>query len=232
MPRPRYEADLVVEVLLDVGVLGKRVPAPVQEQRTDVVGLLTVGHAGRVGLRDERVNGKTLRGRKQHVARDEPVEVRRAGRFLVDHETADLRAGHHVLGVAGHKEIVARTSYDFLRLEIEDGDVVASIQLSRHPGAADDRDLLTGIREPDPAAEEQVHVPLEPLRAHRELTRVLQEEIAFLREEERKPRKVHLLLVDLGLGEVGVQREVEREPGAHAVLHVEAGVTQGPAEGC
>ena len=34
--------------------------------------------------------------------------------------------------------------------------------------------------------------------------------------------QVHLLLVDFRLCEVGIEREIERQPGADAVLHVDA----------
>jgi hypothetical protein len=53
---------------------------------------------------------------------------------------------------------------------------------------------------------------------------VLEEELAFLWEEQAELREVHLLLVGLRLREIGPHREVQRERGSDAVLRVEPDV--------
>src|SRR5262245_35095838 len=57
---------------------------------------------------------------------------------------------------------------------------------------------------------------------------IFEEEVALLGKQQTEAREVDLLLVGLNLGEVGVDREVPRQTGADAVLHVEpdVGVTR------
>ena len=56
---------------------------------------------------------------------------------------------------------------------------------------------------------------------------VLQEELAFFREEQAEAREVHLLLVGLHLREVGVVGEVGREVRRDAVLRIDADIGAG-----
>ncbi len=105
----------------------------------------------------------------------------------------------------------------------------------------------SALLEPDPAREEDVEqvdlalVAAAVGRAEVEDAGVLEEEVPLLREEEREAREVHLLLVDLDLGEVGVVGEVggERlrdthlgvEPGLGVVLAIVVDVRPGSRSG-
>src|SRR5205823_10515132 len=51
---------------------------------------------------------------------------------------------------------------------------------------------------------------------------ILEKEGPLLREEQRKPREIGALLIDLDLREVGVVREIEGETGRHAILDLAA----------
>ncbi len=76
-----------------------------------------------------------------------------------------------------------------------------------------------GRRQADPAGEEEVDL----LRlAELEGRGVLEEERPLLGEEEVEAGEVHLLLVGLDLGEVGVNRHVQREVGPDSPLEVAA----------
>ena len=76
-------------------------------------------------------------------------------------------------------------------------------------------------RQANPAREEQIDGPR---LSQLEELRVLEEERALLGKEQREPRQVDLLLVGLDLREVGVDRDIERQVGAHAPLDVETHV--------
>ena len=73
----------------------------------------------------------------------------------------------------------------------------------------------------DPTTEEQVGLARVP---HREKPGVLEEERPLFRKEQVEPIEVHLLIVDLHLGEVGVDRAIEREAWRQGVLHVDPDV--------
>src|SRR5690606_26447732 len=90
---------------------------------------------------------------------------------------------------------------------------------TRHPRATDDGNGCPGIADPDAAAEEELR---RLIAAHREEARVLEEEGPLLREEEAESCEVELLLVHFDLGEIGIQRQVEREPLRHPDLCVPA----------
>ena len=104
--------------------------------------------------------------------------------------------------------------------------------------AGEQRNGIAGRRQADLPAEEEDHVLRRVLApaataaatatgvagAELEDARVLEEEVALLGEEQAEARQVDLLLVGFDLREVGVDREVPRQPGRDAVLHVEAGV--------
>ena len=74
---------------------------------------------------------------------------------------------------------------------------------------------MTARIEADAAGEEQIH----RLRlTHLEHLRVLEKERPLLGEEEREAGQVDLLLVGFDLGEVGIDRRIERQVGPHAPL--------------
>ena len=101
-----------------------------------------------------------------------------------------------------------------------------SARLHRHLG----RDGAV-LFEADAAAVEQdghvdAGVPVQVVRrsAEREDALVLQKELAFLGIEQAEAREVDLLLVDLHLGEVGVDGGVRNQVLRQRVLHVEPGL--------
>src|SRR5690606_32373420 len=75
--------------------------------------------------------------------------------------------------------------------------------------------------QPDPAAEERLYVRR---RVEVEEGAPFQEEVALLRKEERKSGEVHLPLIDLGLREVRVDREVGAEVRREVVIQIDADV--------
>ena len=117
---------------------------------------------------------------------------------------------------------LARSSIDGVGgLHVEKADVIAA-QLPAQASAGADVDRLTKLRNTDTAREEQINrLRLTELKG----VRVLEEERPLLGEEDREPGQVHLLLVGLDLREVGVDRRVERQVGAHAPLEVEPDIT-------
>ncbi len=149
----------------------------------------------------------------------------RVHRFLVDEHPAEPGAAVEILAVTCHQEVVGRLAVVFLGLQIHHRDVVAVDFPGEAPSAAD-VDRLARVRQTDAAAEKQIHQPLEALRAHAELPGVLEEEVALFWKEQLEPREVHLLLVDFGLREIGVDRQIERKPVPETVLHVGADVLQ------
>ena len=107
-----------------------------------------------------------------------------------------------------------------LGLHVQQADVVAA-QLAAQASAADDVDRLAVGQQADAPREEQIdRLRLPELKE----LRVLEEERTLLGEEQREARQVDLLLVGFDLGEVGVDRQIERQVGAHAPLDVEADV--------
>jgi len=85
--------------------------------------------------------------------------------------------------------------------------------------------MAAGV-EPDAAREEHLHerrlARVALRQTELEDAGVLQEELALLGEEEGEAGEVDLLLVGLDLGEVGVEREIEREAARDPPLEVEA----------
>ena len=113
------------------------------------------------------------------------------------------------------------------RLHVEEPDVEVS-GLARHAAAPQDRDGLAVVGEADAPAEEQLHLARV---AHREEPGVLEEERALLGKEQVEAIEVHLLVVDLDLGEVGVDGAVDREARRDGVLQVAPDVAEQHAVG-
>jgi hypothetical protein len=131
---------------------------------------------------------------------------------------------HHREVVAGrHRARRQVFGIDLGGLHVEQPDVPET-DLSRHPATADDRNRFAVLVQPDPPAEEQVHLAG---IADREETGVLEEERPLLGEEQVEAIEVHLLIVDLDLREVGVDGPIERQAGRQVVLGVDADVAVG-----
>ena len=86
--------------------------------------------------------------------------------------------------------------------------------------AGEDVDRLSVRAEPYAPREERQGIA--PDAAETEDAGVLQEEVAFLREEERKAREVDLPIVDFGLGEVGIDGQGRGEGRRDLVEDVQA----------
>ena len=158
----------------------------------------------------------------------------------VGEEETDAAAAKHVAFDANHAEIGRRcVELLFLvaGLDVEHAET-ESAGAAGEPAADIERNLVIPVQS-DPAAVEQdrrgVAAADEPAAkiaadavnrhaAEGERALVLQEEVAFLREEQIEPREVDLLFVGLHLGEVGVDRQVGDQALRDRVLHVEAGL--------
>ena len=130
---------------------------------------------------------------------------------------------------ASNRVVVAVEPAHRRRLHVEHAHVEAP-RLARKPAAVVDRDQFAPRPDADAAAEEQVDAGRSAAAGSRpdgEQAGVLQEEGPLLGEEQVEPVEVHLLLVDLDLGEVRVVGQVERETRRHAVLEVDTEVGVG-----
>ena len=79
--------------------------------------------------------------------------------------------------------------------------------------------------EPDAPAEERLNLRTAGAVAREvEERRAVEEEVAALGEEEREAREVDLPLIDLGLREVGVDRQVRADSRRRVVEEIEPGV--------
>jgi hypothetical protein len=123
------------------------------------------------------------------------------------------------------REVLADKAVIVAGPHVEDADVLAR-KLAGRFRAEQDFLLVAAIAEADAAAEERVDdqiraevrvvlavVPAGARARAREVEegRAVEEEIAFLRIEQREARQVHLALVDLRLREVGIDRQVRAE---------------------
>ncbi len=124
-----------------------------------------------------------------------------AGGDAIDEDGADRRAIRQVAADARDGEVGARHDVVVVGgLHVEQADVELA-GLARDAAAADDRDRLAVVANADAAAEEQIDLTG---IADREEAGVLEEERPLLGEEQREAIEVDLLIVDLDLGEVGV----------------------------
>ena len=136
------------------------------------------------------------------------------------------------------REVLADKAVIVAGPHVEDADVLAR-KLAGRFRAEQDFLLVAGIAEADAAAEERVDdqiraevrvvlavVPAGARARAREVEegRAVEEEIAFLRIEQREARQVHLALVDLRLREVGIDRQVRAERRRRVVEEVNAGL--------
>ncbi len=190
--------------------------------------------ARRLRARGEAVEAEIAEHAEVHVGAGHPVEVAAAARGLArHHDGADVRRAEHVAADARHAVVLTASPAVRLALHAEQAQAVLP-GATRGAHAAVQRHLLAGIGQADAAAEEQEQVFLrrpEPRRlpliagdvAEVERAGVLQEELALLGEEQAELGQVDLLLVGLGLREVGIDGDVEGQGRAQPGLHVEAG---------
>ena len=229
------EPELVVEVLADlgVGVVEPRAPAvPVEVAGGRVV---PAGDAGGGAL------GDVAAGAQARVEGDVPVRgadpVLVAGGVLRQADDAEGGAVAEValqpqdapggLRLVDQAAVAVRPVLDLLRLEAEDAHVVLPLVAGQLDAAQDgDRRPAVG-GEADLAAEEEEGLRgvlgVRPL-ADVEGARPFEEEGALLREEQGVAAQVDVLLVGLGLREVGLDGDVGHQVGGQVDLDVAAGV--------
>ena len=222
------EPDLGIEAAAHLRVAERAAPhraGVVVVGATGIVGAAFTG--GRIRAREEGEQaavGRRLPRRIDGVRAVEVVGRRETPHALPVHEdAAEIRAADFALQphdreVVGGRERPAAPGIERLvGLQVQQSDVGAA-ELSAQPRAPDDVDRLTARIEADAAREEQV----DRLRlADLEQLRVLEKERPLLGEEQREAGQVDLLLVGFDLGEVGVDRGIERQVGPHPPLRVE-----------
>ena len=149
------------------------------------------------------------------------VRRQRAGALAVD----DQHAGPAPVAVLAAEprdgEVVAVEVPQLVGLHVQEADVEPAGPTGQ-AGAAEDGHGHAAAQA-DPAAEEEFGAaPERGPAADAEETGVIQEEGSLLGEEQAETVQVDLLIVGLHLGEVGVDRHVEREARGDAVLEVHA----------
>ncbi len=187
-----------------------------------------IGPASRVVAADhERV--------RESKAPIDPVHLVRAGAHdrlgPVGEEGSDLALSEDVPldPEDGETRGVETRRLELLGFDVEDPEGIGP-DLPRHPGARADRDD-SRVGNPDAAAEEQdrgvvrpaliVEVAAEAGVSESEVPLPLQEKLSLLRILNVEARQVHLDLVVLDLGEVGVHGDVRDEAPGDPVLDVD-----------
>ncbi len=105
-------------------------------------------------------------------------------------------------------------------MHVKESDIPPS-RPSHNASAAVDGNLLPLIDSDAPAVEE----PAVAVEFEIEIAGPFQEKQPLFREKEGEPCEIHLLVVRLNLGKVGVHREVKGQIAGQAVFHIESGVT-------
>ena len=230
----RQEADFGIEVLADLRITAGDLPqvvGVVVKGAAGVVAALRPGGAirGRVGAGDERRDALAL---TQLDVRVEPVGtvpvlVQRAlsEALAVDEDravtrTPDLALHPHDAEIVRRPDQVAAEVFDVVGLDVEQPHVPAA-QLAAQAAAAANVDRQRRRRQADAPREEQIDL----LRvAELESRGVLQEERAFLGEEQIEARQVDLLFVGLDLREVGVIGRIQGQVRTDAPLQIDTEV--------
>ena len=223
----RYEAEGRVEVALHLAVGAEDAPRVVGQVELPAPCPVLARGRGET-LQDERRDGQVpvtpqVGGLVQEVVAVQAGRVAVFGRAPRG-DQADRRLPAHVALHADDAEVLARHRVALLRLDAQQAQAVLA-DAAAELAAADQIDRLAVVRNADAPAEEgnddqRSRGRRQPV--HREIRRVLQEELPLFREEQREARQVDLRVVDLGFGEVGVQRQAQREPGREFVEQVEA----------
>jgi hypothetical protein len=155
------------------------------------------------------------------------VAIGPSSRSAAGVERADVRLREHPASDPQDREILA----DLIglpavsRAHLQDADVEctgAAGQLAAHIDA-----LRLSARVPADAAGEERRHHTPGHASEIEVARSFQKEIALLFEEQRKTREVDAPLVDLGLGEVGVDAEIQLECGGDIEECVEPDIAVG-----
>ncbi len=185
------------------------------------------------GVRDGQMSGKG-----SIVWNDNFLHTQYSMLSVGDNFRDDIGIPQDVAAAAQHGVVVAVPAVVRLRLNRHQPDAGPS-DATGEPAARRNRNLLPGRRQADAAREEQQHLLFrrrEPRVAEPRLARdvaevehpgVLEEELALLGEEQAELRQVHLLLVGLGLREIGLRGDVEGQRRRDAVLDVETRVDVG-----
>ena len=174
------------------------------------------------------------RGREAEVGADQVVVAGAVGVASGDDE-AHRRLGEDVAADSGRQEILAVQGPDGIvhlervhrsGLHVEKAQVVVA-HPARELGPRRYRHLLP-LDEADPAREEGDEVDVGGAEA-RDIVSAgsFQEELTFLRKEQREAREVDLPLVRFGLREIGVDGQHGREVRSDVLGHVQAGLEPG-----
>src|SRR4051812_115337 len=97
---------------------------------------------------------------------------------------------------------------------------IRAAQTSTHLGGRVDGHF-TALLQPDGSAEERDEIAAE-IETELEDVRPLQEEGAFLREEQGEPREIRPARIHFGLGEIGIHRKTGRDVWPQALPRVKA----------
>src|SRR5207237_377409 len=149
---------------------------------------------------------------------------------------ADVRLAHQPMLQARDREVLADETVLGAGAYVQDANVLTG-KLSGSFCPVEDLLLVARVGEADAAAEERVddQVAARFLAAEAaaaagasagarevEERRAVEEEVALLRVEQREARQVYLPLIDLGLCEVGVDRQVRAQRRRRIVKEVDA----------
>ena len=191
--RCAHKADLVIEIRVDLRELGVGLPLGIEIQRPRMKALESRHPAYRTG----GDHCTRTRGSAQNSASAESTRLNVPefiDSLLMTRPPIFERRLMSLL-CPRHQEVVRRCAVGIFGLRVHHRDVVAACDLARQAGATTNANRLARIRQTDASAEEQVHLPLEALRADVELAGILQESRA-LGKEQLEAREIDLLLVD------------------------------------
>ena len=119
-----------------------------------------------------------------------------------------------------YSKIFTRCFFKFLCLHIQEA-YIPLADPSCHPGTSKYSDGMTIFRNSNiPAIEKIRH----STQVETEQTRSFLEKRPFFREEKIIPVKIHLLVIGLYLGEIGIGSQIEGEVTVNTVFNIETGI--------
>ena len=230
------EAELRVVLRTDVRPRRVEEPDVVRVAEAQAVGVVVAAHAGRVGVQRKAHQFDVVAAAHEAVRAQAEIATHggaRSGaiRVAVGRDEAERRLLAQVHLRARHREILVPDVVGVLHLHVEHAEAEAPDAAADFRARADVDDLAARV-DAELAREERHAVRVRDFEevdllaeaAEVEDARVLQEEIARLREEQREAVEVHLARVDLGVGEVRVEGERTCYGRRQLVEDVEGGI--------
>ena len=226
-PAARHEPQGRVEIGTDLRHVYGPVDAIVGVVELEAPGDVVAGHlgiaVGGVAVQEKRIGleypvAEERAGAEVEIGSDDPV-VAVAERIAGGDDETDRRLIQNVERHAADGQQLAVQR----RRGIHVGAQKAEVPSRRAPGklrAGEDAHRQAVLVEADAAREEGQGI--EPDPAEPEYPRVLEEEAPLLRKEKGEAREVDAALVDLGLGEVGVEGERQRDCRREPVAEIQA----------